>query len=43
MEISNLTPISKMRQLRDATIDLLEAVFSMRSVPLCYKQNKACI
>jgi hypothetical protein len=28
------------RQLRDATIEeLLEAVFSMRSVPRCYKQT----
>jgi hypothetical protein len=28
------------RQLRDATIKLLE-VFSMRSVPRCYKQDKS--
>jgi hypothetical protein len=29
------------RQLRDATIELSEAVFSMRSVPRCYKQDKS--
>jgi hypothetical protein len=29
------------RQLRDATAEeLLEAVFSMRSVPRCYKQDR---
>jgi hypothetical protein len=27
-------------QLRDATIELLEVVFSMRYVPRCYKQDK---
>jgi hypothetical protein len=26
------------RQLREATIELLEAVLSMQSVPRCYKQ-----
>jgi ribosomal protein S2 len=31
-----------MQQLHDATIDkLLETVFSMRSVPRCYKQDKS--
>jgi hypothetical protein len=29
------------RQLRDATIELLEAAFSMRSIPRCYKQDKS--
>jgi hypothetical protein len=30
------------RQLRDAAIEeLLKAVFSMRSVPRCYKQDKS--
>jgi hypothetical protein len=29
------------RQLRDATIELLEAVFSMRSVPRCYNKDKS--
>jgi hypothetical protein len=27
-------------QLRDTTIELLEAVFSMQSVPMCYQQDK---
>jgi hypothetical protein len=31
------------RQLRDATIEMLEAVFSMRSVPRYYKQNKSTV
>jgi hypothetical protein len=29
------------RQLLDATVELLEAVFSVRSVPRCYKQDKS--
>jgi hypothetical protein len=29
------------RQLREATTELLEAVFSMRSVSGCYKQDKS--
>jgi hypothetical protein len=29
------------RQLRDATTELLEAVFPMRSVPRCYNQDKS--
>jgi hypothetical protein len=28
-------------QLHDAAIELLEAVFSMRSMPKCYKQDKS--
>jgi hypothetical protein len=28
------------QQLRDATIELLEALFSMRSMPRCYKQDE---
>jgi hypothetical protein len=31
------------RQLHDARIELLEAVFSMRSVLRCYKQDKSRI
>jgi hypothetical protein len=32
------------RQLGDATVEeLLEAVFSMRSVPRCYKQDKSTV
>jgi hypothetical protein len=31
------------RQLRDATIELLEEVFSMRSVQRCYKQDNSRI
>jgi hypothetical protein len=31
------------RQLRDATIELLEAVFSMRYVPRCHKQDKSTV
>jgi hypothetical protein len=31
------------RQLRDSTIELLKAVFSMRSVSRCYKQDKSRI
>jgi hypothetical protein len=30
-----------MRQLSDATVKKLEAVFSMRSVPRCNKQDKS--
>jgi hypothetical protein len=29
------------RQLRDATIELLEAVFSMPPLPRCYKQDNS--
>jgi hypothetical protein len=29
------------RQLRDAPVELFEAEFSLRSVPMCYKQDKS--
>jgi hypothetical protein len=31
------------RQLRDATIELLKAAFSMLYMPRCFKQNKSTI
>jgi hypothetical protein len=30
-------------ELRDTTIELLGEVFSLRSVPMCYKQDKSTV
>jgi hypothetical protein len=35
--------MQSMRQLCDTTTELLEAVFSMRSMPRCYKQDKSTV